>query len=112
MPYLDGSFSLVITRFSLHHLDDPNAAIREMARVCRRDGRVVVADMVASPDPAAAAGQDRLERMRDPSHVRMLSAAELARALEEEGLDVVDTRAREVVRPVEQWLEQSRTDPA
>jgi ubiquinone/menaquinone biosynthesis C-methylase UbiE len=34
LPYPDGSFTIVVTRYSLHHLDDPAAALREMVRVC------------------------------------------------------------------------------
>ncbi len=77
LPWPDASFDIVVTRFSLHHFPDPLAALREMVRVCRPGGRIVVVDMYASADKAKAAAWNRLEVMRDPSHVRALTLEEL-----------------------------------
>ncbi len=77
LPWPDAAFGIVVTRFSLHHLTDPLGAVREMARVCRPGGRVVVIDMYASEDQEKAAAWNRLEMLRDPSHVRSLSLTEL-----------------------------------
>jgi SAM-dependent methyltransferase len=77
LPFEDGSFTIVVTRFSMHHFPDPAAVLREMARVCAPGGRLVVVDMYASEDPAKAAEFNRLERLRDPSHMRSLTLAEL-----------------------------------
>jgi ubiquinone/menaquinone biosynthesis C-methylase UbiE len=54
LPYSDGSFTVVVTRYSLHHLLDPLSALREMARVCVSDGRIVVVDAYAPEDPVQA----------------------------------------------------------
>jgi len=48
-----------------------------MRRVCRPGGTIVVTDLLASPDPAKAAAFHRMEMLRDPSHVRALTEAEL-----------------------------------
>ena len=50
------------------------AVLREMRRVCRSGGRVVVAD--SAPDPGSAAAFNAMERLRDPSHIRALSPPE------------------------------------
>jgi SAM-dependent methyltransferase len=86
LPFEDGSFTIVVTRFSVHHFPDPAAVLREMARVCAPGGRLVVIDMYASQDPAKAAEFNRLERLRDPSHVRSLTLAELKGVFGEAGL--------------------------
>jgi SAM-dependent methyltransferase len=77
LPFEDGSSAIVVTRFSVHHFPDPAAVLREMARVCAPGGRLVVVDMYASHDPAKAVEFNRLERLRDPSHMRSLTLAEL-----------------------------------
>ena len=77
LPYADGTFNIVVTRFSMHHFLDPIAVLREMVRVCAPGGRVVVVDMYASEHPAKAAEWNRLEKLRDPSHVRCLTLTEL-----------------------------------
>lgn len=35
LPYKDGEFSIVATRFTFHHFLDPLAVLKEMRRVCR-----------------------------------------------------------------------------
>ncbi|HEY8809789.1 MAG TPA: methyltransferase domain-containing protein [Solirubrobacterales bacterium] len=109
LPYLDDTFDLVVTRLSLHHLSDPQRAVAEMVRVCRPGGRVVLADLVRDPE---APPPDELERIRDPSHLRVLTGDEISAALEMAGAAIVasDIEVRE--RPLEPWLEQSRTPAA
>jgi SAM-dependent methyltransferase len=77
LPYPDGAFTIVVTRFAMHHFLDPAAVFREMVRVCAPGGRVVVVDTHTSEDPAKAAAFNRLEILRDPSHARSLYLAEL-----------------------------------
>ncbi|MGH3356003.1 MAG: class I SAM-dependent methyltransferase [Nocardioidaceae bacterium] len=111
LPFSDGSFSLVVTRFSLHHFADPRPAVAEMVRVLRPGGRLVVKDLVASADPEVAARQDRVEQLRDPSHLRMPPRGAVRTWLELRGLVVDSVTEREIDRPVGPWLEQSVTDP-
>ena len=77
LPFKDGAFSIVFTRFSFHHFPDPLTVLKEMVRVCAVGGRVVVCDMYASAEPVKAATWNRLEKLRDPSHVRCMSLPEL-----------------------------------
>ena len=75
LPYPDSSFDMVVTRFSLHHFKSPEVALREMARVCRVRGSLVVIDIVAPEDEDLAAEYNRTERLRDSSHTLALSPA-------------------------------------
>ncbi|HEY7326971.1 MAG TPA: methyltransferase domain-containing protein [Gemmataceae bacterium] len=76
LPLPDASFSVVVTRYSMHHFLDPKAVLAEMARVCQPEGRIAVIDVfTSSPDQAEA--YNRVEKLRDPSHVRALSLEEL-----------------------------------
>src|SRR5437667_6995375 len=77
LPYPDGAFSLITSRFAFHHFLDPMAVLAEMTRVCAPGGRVAVIDSEASPDSAKAAEFNRMEKLRDPSHVRAMPLAEL-----------------------------------
>jgi ubiquinone/menaquinone biosynthesis C-methylase UbiE len=77
LPFADASFSIVGSRFAFHHLRGPGAVLAEMRRVCAPGGRVVLADVVAPDDPQKAAAFDRMELLRDPSHVRALRLAEM-----------------------------------
>jgi ubiquinone/menaquinone biosynthesis C-methylase UbiE len=105
LPFLDASFDVVVCRFAVHHFPEPERPVAEMRRCLRPGGRLAIADLVA--DPSAAAEQNRLERLRDPSHARMLTVDELAALA---GGD--DVEVRDVERPLEPWLAQTRTSAA
>jgi len=84
LPYPDGHFDIVSCRFAFHHMPEPLAALKEMARVCRGGGRVVVAD--SSPEMARADGFNRVERLREPSHTRAMPPEELVEMFAAAGL--------------------------
>jgi SAM-dependent methyltransferase len=86
LPFPDRSFSLVVSRFAFHHFVDPLGVLREMARVCTRPGRIVVADMAASDDGAKAARLNAMEKLRDPSHTCALSLPGLRALFAQAGL--------------------------
>ena len=102
LPFLDASFDAIVCRFAVHHFEEPRTQVAEMRRCLRAGGRLAIADIVA--EPAAAETQNRLERLRDPSHTRMLTASELAALV---GTDDIEIRATE--RPLEPWLAQTET---
>jgi len=111
LPFLDASFDVVVSRFALHHMEEPRRALAEMVRCLRPGGRIAVADMVAADDPALASAQNRLEQAREASHTGMLSVAELVSTFEGLGLTDILSETREIERPVEPWLEHAQTDP-
>jgi SAM-dependent methyltransferase len=111
LTFEDGSFSLVVLRYALHHMTSPAQVLSEMVRVTRPGGRVVVLDLVAHRDPFLAARQDEVERQCDPSHVRLLTAGEVAADLRALGCDVTGTESRRIESPVDLWLRQAGTDP-
>ena len=49
LPFPDDSLDAVFANMYLHHCPDPLAAIREMVRVLRPGGRLVITDMDAHP---------------------------------------------------------------
>jgi ubiquinone/menaquinone biosynthesis C-methylase UbiE len=84
LPCRDHEFSIVTSRLTFHHLLEPRAVLREMARACRRGGRVVVVDVSPAPDKAAAF--NTMEKLRDPSHTRALPLEELTALFTSAGL--------------------------
>jgi ubiquinone/menaquinone biosynthesis C-methylase UbiE len=106
LPFLDASFDIVVSRFAVHHFENPAEQVAEMRRCLRMGGRLAVGDLIADPDPAVAAVQNHLERLRDPSHTRMLSLEALA-----ELVGSTDVEFRDVERKLGPWLEQTHTAP-
>ena len=111
LPFPDRSFSLALTRSSFHHLLDPAAVLAEMARVTRPGGRAVVVD-VYTTSPEQAEAYDRVEKLRDPSHVRALDLDELRGLLADAGLRDVMTETFGLDVGLEEIPGASFTDPA
>lgn len=80
LPFVDESFDIVFCRTALHHFGEPEGAVSEMARVCRRGGRVVVSDVVV-PDPAIRDTYDAVHRALDPAHGRAFTDGEITAVL-------------------------------
>jgi ubiquinone/menaquinone biosynthesis C-methylase UbiE len=111
LPYADGSFTIVVTRFAFHHFVDPLAVLREMVRVCASGGRIVVVDTCASENPAKAAEFNRLEKLRDPSHACNLTLTELKGLFAQVGLPAPEERFYELRDEVRNLLARSFPNP-
>jgi ubiquinone/menaquinone biosynthesis C-methylase UbiE len=80
LPFEDASFSLVTCRYAFHHFRDPLAVLKEMTRVSKPGGRVLVADTAPAPEKADAF--NLMEKLRDNSHVRALPVTEVLELFE------------------------------
>ena len=90
IPFEDAEFTAVLCSTSFHHYPHPQIAVREMARVLRPGGRLVLAD--ASADLPAARVADFFLRRFEPGHVRLHRTEELASFLYGAGLAEVRVR--------------------
>ena len=111
LPYADGSFTVVATRFSFHHFVDALVVLREMVRVCAPGGRIVFVDSCPSEDKAKAAAFNRLELLRDPSHTRALPLSELKSLFAAVGLGEPQVRFTELRDVVSNLLARSYPNP-
>ncbi|HYH54384.1 MAG TPA: class I SAM-dependent methyltransferase [Solirubrobacterales bacterium] len=62
LPFADDSFDTVALTLVLCTVPDPAAALQEIKRVLKPDGRFLFLEHVRSPDPSLAKWQDRLEK--------------------------------------------------
>ncbi len=115
LPFGAAEFDTVLTRATFHHFPDLPAVLAEVRRVLRPQGRLVVADVLSSDDPGEAGLHNALERLRDPTHVRMLSRKEMRSALCSAGFDPLSQEVWDQERSFAEWArivaDPSRTDP-
>jgi ubiquinone/menaquinone biosynthesis C-methylase UbiE len=115
LPFADASFDAAVTRLSVHHFERPGRVISEIYRVLRPGGRLVLADVISSEQPAEAELQNAIEVLRDPSHVRMLPGSELTALVTGAGFAVEALTSWDKAREFEEWMgivnDASRVSP-
>jgi ubiquinone/menaquinone biosynthesis C-methylase UbiE len=110
IPFPDESVSVSACGYSLHHMSDPLAALRELARVVRRGGRLALVDMYV-PEGAQPDACDAIERARDASHRHTLSRPEFLDMIEEAGFRIRSTEPLERPRLFSDWLKVAGWGP-
>jgi ubiquinone/menaquinone biosynthesis C-methylase UbiE len=89
LPYDDASFDIVVARIAPHHFADPQAFVRESARVLERGGIFLLDDNMAPEDDELDKFMNRFEKWRDPSHVRAHKPSQWRAWMAANGLRVV-----------------------
>ncbi len=111
LPFADAEFDGAVTRAALHHFADPQRAISEMFRVLRPGGVAIFADVTSSENADESRLHNAIERLRDPSHVRMLPASELDSYARQAGFRDLEAAAWDIDRELEEWF-SIVSDPA
>lgn len=112
LPFPDESFELVTCRYAGHHFARLAVALQEIYRVLRVGGRLLWIDHYAPEDDELDAFINRLDLIRDPSHVREHRLSELRRLFAEAGLTYRQVVSWDLPLEVEEWLARAQTPPA
>ncbi|MBV8774149.1 MAG: methyltransferase domain-containing protein [Deltaproteobacteria bacterium] len=107
----DHSFNGALCRFSFHHFVNPARVFAELARVVAPGGWMVIADMVASENPAKAEFHNQMERLCDPTHSRTLTASEFERMFTEHGFRVALKVERDARLTLDDWIRFGGASP-
>jgi SAM-dependent methyltransferase len=109
LPFPSDAFDLVSCRVCAHHFARPLEALREMARVLRPGGRLLLVDSVSPEDPAQDTFLNAIELLRDPSHVRNHRVSEWLAWFHEVGLDGRHVRTFPTFLDFENWTARMNT---
>ncbi|UVE19061.1 methyltransferase domain-containing protein [Pseudomonas sp. LS44] len=109
LPFADGSFDFVFSRYSAHHWSDVGQALREVRRVLKPGGVAAFIDVVAPGTPLLDTHLQAVELLRDTSHVRDYAAAEWLRLVGEAGLQVRSHARQRLRLEFASWVERMRT---
>lgn len=104
MPFKENSFDVVVTGMAAHHFANPLVILREMHRVCKPNGKVVMIDITCSEDSQLAQNINDLERLRDYSHARFIPQSEMQEMMKKAGLTIDKNETRRDEVDFDRWI--------
>lgn len=111
LPFASASFDLVSTRYSAHHWRDVPAALREMRRVARPGGVLLLIDLMGDENPLVDTHLQAVELLRDPSHVRDYSPSQWRSMLHDAAFALQQEAFWPTRMQFSSWVERMHTPP-
>lgn len=99
-------FDGVISRYVLHHVEDPLAFVRRQVDLLRPGGILVLCDHTTDPDPRRAEHHETLERARDHTHTRNLTGGQLVDLLAQCGLAAIELVEEAFTLDFDEWFDR------
>ena len=109
LPFADASFDVVISRYSAHHWHDVGQELREVKRVLKPGGVIIVMDVMSPGHPVRDVWLQTVEALRDTSHVRNYSSGEWLTLATEAGLVVNQLLTDRLPLEFSSWVARMRT---
>jgi ubiquinone/menaquinone biosynthesis C-methylase UbiE len=111
LQFADAHFDIVASRYSAHHWLDIPAALRELRRVAKSGGYLLMIDLLGDESPLVDTHLQAMELLRDPSHVRDMSGSQWRAMIEEAGFELLEERRWPVRLEFQSWVARMRTPP-
>ncbi|MGL4427525.1 MAG: class I SAM-dependent methyltransferase [Silvania sp.] len=112
LPFDDQSFDVVISRYSAHHWHDVGQALREVKRVLKPGGTVIIMDIMSPGHPVRDVWLQTVEALRDTSHVRNYSSGEWLSMFTDAGLITRSLQTDRLTLEFSSWIARMRTPEA
>lgn len=111
LPFAGNTFDLITCRIAPHHFPDIFRFVQECARALKPGGTLIVQDQALPDDPKDAAYIEAFETLRDPSHVRALSALQWQGDYLDAGLTVEQSIIVKRESPMVDWAQRQGCTP-
>jgi len=109
LEYADSSFDIITCRTAAHHFEDLSKALDEINRVLKDKGSVYVIDTITSDQKSLNDWHQKIEIMRDQSHVKNYSLLEWKKYFLNSNLNLIEIFQTRVNMNLEDWMERSGT---
>lgn len=91
LPFNTASLDLVTCRLAPHHFQDVRKFLNEVHRVLRTDGLFCLTDSVSPESENLIAWQNRVEKLRDESHVFGYPPSQWDKMIQDAGFNIEDS---------------------
>ncbi|WP_314153543.1 class I SAM-dependent methyltransferase [Rouxiella badensis] len=109
LPFEDASVDVAISRYSAHHWHDVGAALREVRRILKPGGKVVMMDIASPGHPVLDVHLQTIEKLRDTSHVRNYSSGEWFQLFNEAGIRIESLTTGKLTLEFSSWVARLKT---
>lgn len=104
LPVASRSVDLVASAQALHHVFEPVPFVKEMRRVCKDTGRVLIVDQAATESYEQIAFMNEVETIRDPSHAASRPPSAFRAIVMAAGLEILDERLFQDESRFSNWM--------
>lgn len=112
LPFRDEIFDAVFCRLLLNHMRRPERVVREMVRILKPGGVLVLAELLSVDNPVKRATQNAIEEKRNSSHVAARSVDQYNKLITDAGLTIEAKETISFDRELDEWLAAYHTDRA
>ncbi|WP_369788876.1 class I SAM-dependent methyltransferase [Rouxiella sp. WC2420] len=109
LPFEDESADIVISRYSAHHWHDVGQALREVRRILKPGGKVIMMDIASPGHPILDVHLQTIEKLRDTSHVRNYSTGEWLQKFNDAGLRIEALSSGKLQLEFSSWVARLKT---
>jgi ubiquinone/menaquinone biosynthesis C-methylase UbiE len=110
LPFEDGTFDLVISRFAFHHFPSPVKVLSEMKRVAKFGGVLCIVDLISPEEDHLFERYNYFEKLRDPSHTCALKRSQFLALFQNMNLKNLESDTISVDVNVDKWLSLTCSD--
>ncbi|ASK64439.1 SAM-dependent methyltransferase [Virgibacillus phasianinus] len=110
LPFDNNTFDIVTCRIAAHHFPTPDKFIAEVCRVLKPDGKFMLIDNVAAEEQTLDNFVNKVEKMRDYSHVRSHTVTEWMALFDKNQLTILKQQSRKKTLPYKEWTDRTLMD--
>jgi ubiquinone/menaquinone biosynthesis C-methylase UbiE len=104
LPFREESFDAVTCRLVLNHVRRPERIIKEIVRVLRPGGTLILAELLGVDNPVKRATQNAIEERRNAAHVAARGVDQYLKLLTDAGLMIEAKEVASFDRELDEWL--------
>ncbi|MDI7774176.1 class I SAM-dependent methyltransferase [Asticcacaulis sp. EMRT-3] len=109
LPFADGEFCVVASRYSAHHWRNLPVALKAMRRVVKTGGYLLMIDVLGDEDDLVDTHLQAIEVLRDRSHLRNLKASQWRDLIAASGFEMVEEADWPLPLDFSAWVTRMRT---
>lgn len=104
LPFIDDTFDLIFTRLTFHHFKDIDLVLKEIKRVLKKNGELIIVDIVSSENTTNFDLENAFNKIRDVSHNKFFRINEIKGKLKEFKFNNLKVETWKEKRDFDEWI--------